>query len=57
MTTLSLLLKITYLKMSLENMEHLALILACFMLLFRINKNITLISILLLFLSNNIRVE
>ena len=54
---LSVLFKMTHLEMSFENMEHLAFILECFILLFTINKNITQISILLLllFLSNNIR--
>ena len=54
---LSVLFKMAHLEMSLENMEHLAFILECFILLFTINKNITQISILLLllFLSNNIR--
>ena len=54
---LSVLFKMTHLEMSFENMERLAFILECFILLFTINKNITQISILLLllFLSNNIR--
>ena len=54
---LSVLFKMTHLEMSLENMERLAFILECFLLLFTINKNITQISILLLllFLSNSIR--
>ena len=54
---LSVLFKMAHLEMSLENMEHLAFSLECFILLFTINKNITQISILLLllFLSNNIR--
>ena len=53
----SVLFKMTHLEMSLENMERLACILECFILLFTINKNITQVSILLLllFLSNNIR--
>ena len=54
---LSVLFKMTHLEMSLENMERLAFILECFLLLFTINKNITQIRILLLllFLSNSIR--